>query len=236
MNRFLRRVSPPTASGHGCSRCQTRLSVSVSASERPVMPKSIRIFSRIIRCRASSLVQGSSPFRTRFMVGPYPARQASANFAASTVRPFRIARSCTSLVTDVRQSTTVPKTSKTSAFTDATGWSSRPRSGWPTAATPFARTDVALTIPTVPACRNSRRETDANRRIMLFSRSAKFSTSIRSSTEGSSPASFTGFSRSTQATSSTWRSRRSRARSRSLSQFSSGTPRSWPVTPRTVGR
>ena len=53
------------------------------------------------------------------MLGPYPARQASANFAPSTVRPFRFASASTSRVTDVRQSTTVPKVSKTSAFTDA---------------------------------------------------------------------------------------------------------------------
>ena len=50
------------------------------------------------------------------MLGAYPARHASANFAPSTVNPFRFASSCTSAATDVRQSTTVPKTSKTSAL------------------------------------------------------------------------------------------------------------------------
>ena len=40
------------------------------------------------------------------------------------VHPFRFARASTSCVTDVRQSTTVPNTSKTSAFTDPAARSS----------------------------------------------------------------------------------------------------------------
>src|SRR5215470_6684868 len=73
----------------------------------------------IIRCSLSRLVQGSSPFRTRSMLGRYPARHASANAAPSTLRPFRFASVSISRATDVRQSTTVPKVSKTSAFTEA---------------------------------------------------------------------------------------------------------------------
>ncbi len=52
------------------------------------------------------------------MLGPYPARQASANFSAFTLSPFRFANCSTSCVTDVRQSTTVPKVSKPSALMD----------------------------------------------------------------------------------------------------------------------
>jgi hypothetical protein len=53
------------------------------------------------------------------MLGRYPARHASANFAPSTVRPFRVASASTSRATDMRQSTTVPNVSKTRAFTEA---------------------------------------------------------------------------------------------------------------------
>ena len=55
MNRFFSRVSPATASGHGRNRCHARLSVSVSVSDSPLMPKSTRILSRIIRCRRIEL-------------------------------------------------------------------------------------------------------------------------------------------------------------------------------------
>jgi hypothetical protein len=54
----------------------------------------------------------SRAIRTRFMLGPYPARQASANFAPSIPSPFFRSRFSTSRVTEVRQSTTVPNTSK----------------------------------------------------------------------------------------------------------------------------
>src|SRR5882762_2724709 len=153
MNCFFSRVSPATVSGHGLNRCHARFKFSFSAPVSPVKLKSARIRSSDIRCSASSLVHGSSPVRTRFMLGPYAARQASANFAASTATPFRFARSCTSAVTEVRQSTTVPKTSKTSAFTrDSSRFS---RFGCP----PLCACADAAAIITAPACRKSRRDT-----------------------------------------------------------------------------
>ena len=63
------------------------------------------------------MVHGSSPVRTRFMLGAYCARHASANAPPSMVLPFCRARSWTCVATEARQSTTVPNTSKTSALT-----------------------------------------------------------------------------------------------------------------------
>ncbi len=119
MNFFFSLVSPDTESGHGRRRCQARFSSFFSASVRPGRLNSARIRSSVIRWSVSSRVHGSSPVRTRFMLGAYPARHASANFAPSTVKPFRFARASTSAATDVRQSTTVPKTSKTRALGEA---------------------------------------------------------------------------------------------------------------------
>src|SRR5262245_43741105 len=53
------------------------------------------------------------------MLGAYPARQASANFGPSTATPLFLATATTSCAIPERQSTTVPKVSKTSALIDA---------------------------------------------------------------------------------------------------------------------
>ena len=52
------------------------------------------------------------------MLGAYWARHASAKVKPSMATPFPFATASTRAATEVRQSTTVPKTSKTSAFTD----------------------------------------------------------------------------------------------------------------------
>ena len=71
MNFFFSRVSPATESGHGVSRCQARFSASFSALGQSGELENRRgCLSRIMRCSASSLVHGSSPVRTRFMLGP----------------------------------------------------------------------------------------------------------------------------------------------------------------------
>ena len=79
-------------------------------------PELVRRPSSVIRCRPSSWVQGSSPVRTRFMLGR------SRRAMPRQTRPSRSsalspASASTSRATAVRQSTTVPNTSKTSAFT-----------------------------------------------------------------------------------------------------------------------
>src|SRR4249919_918298 len=84
------------------------------------------------------------------MLGPYPARQLSANFAASSVTPLRFATASTSRATEDRQSTTVPKVSKTSALTAG--------AGAPPPPCPLAPA-FAAAITIAPVCRNSRRET-----------------------------------------------------------------------------
>src|SRR5204862_921352 len=65
----------------------------------------------------SSGVQPSSLARTLFMKGAYCARQASANAAQSTPGTRLLQRASPSAMMLPRQSTTVPKTSKTQALT-----------------------------------------------------------------------------------------------------------------------
>ena len=60
--------------------------------------------------------QGSSPVRTRCMNGSYPARHAWANSSQSTASAFCLPSTRPSRMMVLRQSTTVPKTSKVSAF------------------------------------------------------------------------------------------------------------------------
>src|SRR5438034_9586518 len=84
------------------------------------------------------------------MLGPYPARHASANFVQSTSRRLSLPSCCPSAMTDDRQSTTVPNVSNTSALTDAScGFAAR----WPPAR-------VAITAHDAVAM-NARRETSA---------------------------------------------------------------------------
>ena len=78
------------------------------------------------------------------MLGPYPARHASANFAASRLTAFFLASASTSRATEDRQSTTVPKVSKTSAFAAIAGVTARPA---PCAPLPV----LALAMTMVPA-------------------------------------------------------------------------------------
>src|SRR5258708_17545442 len=124
---FFRRASPATEAGHGFKRCQTRFQWSFSSSVSPAMPNSFSSSSSSMRCRASSLVQGSSPLRTRSMAGRYPSRNWSAKRAQSTFTPLALPQASPSAMMDRRQSTTVPNVSKIRALTDpATAAVARP--------------------------------------------------------------------------------------------------------------
>jgi len=114
-NLSLRRVRPPTESGHGSSRCHARLSSSTSSSGTESIPVRSSSSSRIRRCRASIFNHGSSPARTRSIAAGYPARQSSANVAQSSASPWFSPNISSSPMMLVRQSTTVPNTSKASA-------------------------------------------------------------------------------------------------------------------------
>ena len=85
------------------------------------MPKRWSSSSRINRCSWSIVIHGSSPERTRAIAGRYPARQASANAGQSTASFFLRPSAAHSRTIEPRQSTTVPKTSKTSARIEANG-------------------------------------------------------------------------------------------------------------------
>src|SRR5215471_2268920 len=77
----------------------------------------LRRSSRIMRCKSSSLVQGISPLRTLSIAGLYPRRQRSVNSAQLILRCLPLPQVVVSAITELRQSTTVPKVSKTHAFT-----------------------------------------------------------------------------------------------------------------------
>src|SRR6266446_3372564 len=98
----LSRVSPGTESGQGSRRCQARW-------------------------RSSSLVHPRLPLRTSSMAGWYRARQRSAKAAQSTLSPRGFPNASPSLMMLERQSTTVPNTSKVSAFTPVSAMSVAPR-------------------------------------------------------------------------------------------------------------
>ena len=121
MNFRFSRVRPATVSGHGRRRCHALFRAAVSASLSPRKPNS-----GSSRSSASSdggrqgPSTGAGLLRTRSMLGMLSA-PASANAEPSIVTPLPFPTASTWAATDVRQSTTVPKTSKTSAFTDA-GW------------------------------------------------------------------------------------------------------------------
>src|SRR5215469_11654149 len=114
---LLSRVSPSTESGQGLSRRHTCAQSSFSASLNPSMLYCLRRSSRIMRCKSSSLVQGISPLRTLSIAGLYPRRQRSVNSAQLILRCLPLPQPVASAITELRQSTTVPKVSKTHAFT-----------------------------------------------------------------------------------------------------------------------
>ena len=122
------------------------------------MLKSIRSLSRIVRCRPSSLVQGSSPLRTRSMIGHTglarrrqtpPRRRSHLSASPAPLLPAS---------TDVRQSTTVPNVSNTSAFTDLSCGFDGPRPGLLRRRYARPPPNRRAIIAAAPACRNSRRE------------------------------------------------------------------------------
>ncbi|OGA94588.1 MAG: hypothetical protein A3G27_00345 [Betaproteobacteria bacterium RIFCSPLOWO2_12_FULL_66_14] len=117
--RRLSSASPRRASGHGSSRCQTRLRWSISSSVSPSISKRGSSSSRIVRCSWSIVIHGSSPDRTRAIAGRYPARQASVNAGQSAASLLRRPSAVHSRMIEPRQSTTVPKTSKMSARIEA---------------------------------------------------------------------------------------------------------------------
>src|SRR5690349_7936583 len=99
--RRFNRISPSTVSGHGSSACQTRVSSSGSPTSTSRSSAS--------RCSTSRLVHGRAPERTVSSCGWYCPRQATASSSGSP-------RRASSRSTLPRQSTHVPKTSKSSAF------------------------------------------------------------------------------------------------------------------------
>src|SRR5712691_8063461 len=123
----LSRVSPGTESGQGSRRCQARLRSSSSPAITPLMPNSVTTLPRLSRWRSSSLVHPRLPLRTSSMAGWYRARQRSAKAAQSTLSPRGFPNASPSLMMLERQSTTVPNTSKVSAFTPVSAMSVAPR-------------------------------------------------------------------------------------------------------------
>src|SRR5215469_1197773 len=117
MYLFFNRLSPSTESGHGLRRLQTCAQSVFSASPKPSILYSWSSWSRIRRCKSSRLVQGISPLRTLFIAGAYPRRQRSVNSVQSTFKPLARPHLVVSAIRELRQSTTVPKVSKTQAFT-----------------------------------------------------------------------------------------------------------------------
>src|SRR5215472_5140436 len=137
---FFKRVSPSTESGHGLSRRQTCAQLTFSSSLSPSILYCLSRFSRIMRCKSSSLVQGISPLRTFSIVGLYPRRQRSVNSAQLIFKPLTLPQLLASAITELRQSTTVPNVSKTHAFTLANSDFPRTTKGlavlvWPRLAT-----------------------------------------------------------------------------------------------------
>src|ERR687886_1727449 len=120
MYRSFKSVSPGTESGQGSRRCHALFRWSFSSWVSSSMPNSSRSSSSDVRWRASRFVQGISPRRTRSIDGLYLPRQASAKAAQSTLKFFCLPSSSPSRITEPRQSTTVPNTSKTRAFTPKT--------------------------------------------------------------------------------------------------------------------
>src|SRR5919199_2283861 len=120
MYRSFKSVSPGTESGQGSRRCHALFRWSFSSWVSPSMPNSSRSSSSDVRWRASRSLQGISPRRTRSIDGLYLPRQASAKAAQSTLKFFCLPSSSPSRITEPRQSTTVPNTSKTRAFTPKT--------------------------------------------------------------------------------------------------------------------
>src|ERR1700754_3030201 len=109
MWRCLRRVRPSTVSGHGSSACQALTSMARAGSSRSTS-RSPSTLSSPIRCSTSRFTHGREPSRTVSSCGWYSARQASAK--ASSRRNSAPAHAML-----VRQSTQVPKTSKSNART-----------------------------------------------------------------------------------------------------------------------
>ena len=108
-------VKPSTESPHGSNRCHARLRYFISSSVRLVISYFSNRSLSMIMCKESIVIHGSCPFLTRSIDGAYPALHSSANADQSIKKPFLAPSSCISLDILVRQSTTVPKTSKVSA-------------------------------------------------------------------------------------------------------------------------
>ena len=115
-NRSFSRVRPATLSGHGSSRCHARLRWSTSSSAIDVMPAAPRSSSRIMRCRSSIRVHGSSPrahpVHRRGIAGA-PAIGHRRPIGVDAVAPGRTSSSSRMMLE--RQSTTVPNTSNANA-------------------------------------------------------------------------------------------------------------------------
>ena len=117
--RAFSRVNPSTVSGHGSSRCQARFQSASSASSRPAgsISRSRSAASSISRWSTSSTSKARPDLRIPIIAAIYCPRHASAKAAASTsLRPIAARKPADSRVTLVRQSTTVPNTSKASAL------------------------------------------------------------------------------------------------------------------------
>src|SRR5262249_13293458 len=109
------------------------------------------------------LVHGISPLRTLSIAGLYPRRQRSANSDQLMFKPLDLPQSVASAITELRQSTTVPKASKTHAFTLAnSGFTviepnvcSRNRSAGSAENEPITAFVMTLALPTTNSVRRS---------------------------------------------------------------------------------
>src|SRR6185369_8040056 len=104
-------------SGQGTSRRQTCAQLTFSSSLSPWILYSLSRSSKIMRCKSSRRVQGISPLRTLSIAGLYARRQSSVKSTQLILRPLTLPQLVTWAITELRQSTTVPKISKTHAFT-----------------------------------------------------------------------------------------------------------------------
>src|SRR5215472_8531398 len=114
---FFKRLRPSTESGQGFNRRQTWAQLTFSSSVSPSILYCLTNSSRIMRCKSSRFVHGISPLRTLSMVGLYSRRHRSVNSTQLIFRPLALPQPVASAITELRQSTTVPKVSKTHAFT-----------------------------------------------------------------------------------------------------------------------
>ena len=117
VNFDLSLLKPDGESGQPSNLCQMRFKSARSASSTDPRKSCLSASSSsLARCISSTMRHLPWPRLISRQADPYPARHSSANVVQSTVampcsRPNRVS----SLTTDVRQSTTVPKTSNTSA-------------------------------------------------------------------------------------------------------------------------